>query len=1040
MDSKDLISRIEGELGSAEDRDLPSSLHPPPRVPDHELLRRIGAGSYGEVWLARAVTGQWRAVKSVSRDRFASDRPYDREFRGVVQFEPISRSHSALVHVLHVGRDDEAGAFYYVMELADPALESATDLAKADTSLGVPDPAVTTRVVASSGAFSSQSFVPRTLRTDLRRRGRLRVAEAIRLGVDLAGGLGHIHRHGLVHRDVKPSNVIYVHGQPKLADLGLVTHSSEARSFVGTEGFIPPEGPGTVKADLFALGRLLYEAVTGKDRCEFPELPSDLDSWPDREEFLEFNEVLTVLCAPEPERRYSNAAEVAGDLNLILAGRSVRRANAIEFRMRQAWRITTMTLVGLAIAATVVWTQQSRQEQTEMRAAHEKELRQRAERAERESQSQLYTALLEQARATVRGGELGQRFKALDAVQRAAAITNTAELRREALTAISLPDARWRKDLAFEVELTGTELDPSFERIAICHGRGAVEVRGTSDLSLIATLPASTNLMCYVIIWSPDGRFLAVKRDYNGAGTGSDLEVWDLQGQAKRTLLVRNASYNAWSFHPHRPELIIAVDRRFVVNFNVETGQEVARLPVEVTPDQLKYSPDGRLVAAAYRLDDAWGVSVHPAGKLDSLCSHLFNAGLGAIQWHPQGRWVAVPDLSGSVHLMSPETGETRRLGRHRAEAVEAQFDPRGDYLISGGWERALICWDLRTMRRAFNIEVDSYIPRFSASGSKLAVLRGRDVQLYDFERPEAVREMPLPSASRLRFASFSPDGRRLAASLDESLAVWDLEAVGPAAVTDANRGALSWAADGSELFVSGDTLQCWRVIHPGGASFKLEKVELSTPPGFDSLSVVSNRMLWTAKQGSQQTTVDNPLPQPSHWRKTWRGYNTQSPDGRWALVCKPFSPYLQIYQLPSFSPVCTITNPPRISGFMFSPTGLELVVVSRGRLEIFRTGTWERLRVSTNAFEVGSRGAMFSPDGRGLWFASDSRHAGLHSAQTFQPWLPLPLGHMPIDISADGRLLAAGTDDRKLVVWDFAQARSRLRDLGLGWTEGAEP
>src|SRR5882672_8722009 len=127
------------------------------------------------------------------------------------------------------------------------------------------------------------SCSPRTLASDLKSRGRLPVTDAVSLGVQLAGALGHLHRHGLVHRDVKPSNVIFVRGQPQLADIGLVTGIHEERSFVGTEGFIPPEGPGSERADLFALGRLLYEAVTGKNRCDFPGLPDDLDRWPKSE-------------------------------------------------------------------------------------------------------------------------------------------------------------------------------------------------------------------------------------------------------------------------------------------------------------------------------------------------------------------------------------------------------------------------------------------------------------------------------------------------------------------------------------------------------------------------------------------------------------------------------------------------------------------------------------------------------------------------------------------------------------------------------------
>ena len=61
----------------------------PPHIPDHELLRRIGVGAYGEVWLARTVLGEWRAVKIVRRDAFGDDpRPFEREFEGIRRYEP----------------------------------------------------------------------------------------------------------------------------------------------------------------------------------------------------------------------------------------------------------------------------------------------------------------------------------------------------------------------------------------------------------------------------------------------------------------------------------------------------------------------------------------------------------------------------------------------------------------------------------------------------------------------------------------------------------------------------------------------------------------------------------------------------------------------------------------------------------------------------------------------------------------------------------------------------------------------------------------
>src|SRR5688572_13207927 len=96
-----------------------------PQIPDHKLLRCIGRGAYGEVWLASSVMGAYRAVKIVWRKSFDTVRPFEREFAGIQKFEPVSRSHDGLVDILHVGRNDEAGYFFYVMELADDAQTGA---------------------------------------------------------------------------------------------------------------------------------------------------------------------------------------------------------------------------------------------------------------------------------------------------------------------------------------------------------------------------------------------------------------------------------------------------------------------------------------------------------------------------------------------------------------------------------------------------------------------------------------------------------------------------------------------------------------------------------------------------------------------------------------------------------------------------------------------------------------------------------------------------------------------------------------------------
>ena len=86
-----------GTIDPSQDSTNPTLQHSIPSIPDHELLRRIGGGSYGEVWLARNVLGEFRAVKVIYRDKFEHDRPFEREFEGIQKFEPISRLHESQV-------------------------------------------------------------------------------------------------------------------------------------------------------------------------------------------------------------------------------------------------------------------------------------------------------------------------------------------------------------------------------------------------------------------------------------------------------------------------------------------------------------------------------------------------------------------------------------------------------------------------------------------------------------------------------------------------------------------------------------------------------------------------------------------------------------------------------------------------------------------------------------------------------------------------------------------------------------------------------
>ena len=253
-------------------------------ISDHTLVRRVGKGAYGEVWLARNTIGVFHAVKIVQRREFSSDAPYEREFKGIQKFMPISRSHPGFVNVLHVGRDDAEGFFFYIMEAGDD--------------------------VKSEQEIDPETYAPKTLATELIARGMLPPQECVQLGLALALALEHLHRQHLVHRDIKPANIIYVHGAPKFADIGLVTEvSTTARdvSNVGTEGYVAPEGPGTAAADVYALGKVLYEACMGRDRRLFPEVPTTVLEQPDDSLLRRLNEIICRACESDAAERYQSA-------------------------------------------------------------------------------------------------------------------------------------------------------------------------------------------------------------------------------------------------------------------------------------------------------------------------------------------------------------------------------------------------------------------------------------------------------------------------------------------------------------------------------------------------------------------------------------------------------------------------------------------------------------------------------------------------------------------------------------------------------------
>ncbi len=268
---------------------------PLPDVPGFALVRRLGVGGFGQVWLARSTTGVYRAVKFLPKGSLT-----DIEFSGIRTYEVHARGHAHLISILHVGETPDW--LYYVMELADGYKTAPT--------------------------FQVDDYEPRTLESDLRRSGRLNLDDAIVVTRQILAGLEHLHRHELLHRDIKPANVVYVDGVVKLADIGFLTQERRRESNCLTRLYAPPEGITDRSGDLYCLAKTLYEMITGLPARRFPEVPGDVGE-AQIDTIRQLIPILTRACSAKPDDRFQSVDEFRRALDRQVQRPSRRRIFAL---------------------------------------------------------------------------------------------------------------------------------------------------------------------------------------------------------------------------------------------------------------------------------------------------------------------------------------------------------------------------------------------------------------------------------------------------------------------------------------------------------------------------------------------------------------------------------------------------------------------------------------------------------------------------------------------------------------------------------------
>jgi ABC-type transport system substrate-binding protein/tRNA A-37 threonylcarbamoyl transferase component Bud32/streptogramin lyase len=289
------------------------------------VVSLIGEGAMGKVYLAEGVEVQHRVALKLLSPELANDERFRRRFLRESQLA-ASLDHPHIVRTLAAGEDD--GLLYLAMAYVEGS----------------------------------------DLRELLRNEGKLEPERALHLVSQAADALDAAHAAGLVHRDVKPANILVTEAREGehvyVCDFGLARHVSSVssltseRGFIGTVDYVSPEqiegGPVDDRADVYSLGCVLFECIAGVrpfDReSELAVIFAHLNTSPPlltdlRPELPEvFNVVFATALAKAPGDRFPTCGDLVG------AGRAALRGEAVKRRGRSRRLVVALAALGGAAA------------------------------------------------------------------------------------------------------------------------------------------------------------------------------------------------------------------------------------------------------------------------------------------------------------------------------------------------------------------------------------------------------------------------------------------------------------------------------------------------------------------------------------------------------------------------------------------------------------------------------------------------------------------------------------------------------------------
>jgi WD40 repeat protein/tRNA A-37 threonylcarbamoyl transferase component Bud32 len=719
---------------------------------DYELLKEIARGGMGLVYKARQVSlNRLVALKMIVAGQLASEADKQR-FRA--EAEAVANlDHSNIVPIYEIG--EHQGQHYFSMKLVEGgSLAQHIDRFGADA--------------GAAGVLLA------------------RVARAVH----------HAHQHGILHRDLKPGNILLASGGRKPADEGassgdlrpplaeivpLITDFGLAKrvegdsrltqsgAIVGTPSYMAPEqasgkkGVVSTAADVYSLGAILYELLTGRPpfRAETPldtllqvleqEPPSPRQLRPHVDRDLE---TICLKCLEkEPARRYSSAEALAQDLERWRAGEPISARPVGRGERFWRWCRRNPVVAGLVaavalalVAGTAVSTFFAVRAADEARLAegNAEEARRESRRAKQESEragqsefatrQNLYLAQMNQASLSWQAGQVRRVQELLDAQEPQR--TGGDDFRQfEWYYLRRLLHTEVRTVRVREGDQT-VAFRPHSAQIAWAVA-GRVVLADAATGREVRTFPAMGK-----IVFSPNGKYLAgVAWDRQGT---SSVTVWDVEGSKRLAGPTRG---HHCGFSPDSKRLALALfvagqtkdDKprgQAVRLWDWATDKEVALLPVPASSipiNDIVFSPDGKLVA----------VSGVPAGRVWDVA-------------RKKELWVMPHPIGIKKVAFSPDGKLLAALG-----------------LIDVGWRQSVKVWEVATQKPLWFSRQPAFGLAFSPDSKRLATV-GLGTHIRDAATGKD-RLLLHGGSSIVGQAVFSPDGHRLlTVSEDQTVREWD--------------------------------------------------------------------------------------------------------------------------------------------------------------------------------------------------------------------------------------------------------------------------